>query len=224
MRALLWHSQALTAPVWSELFRALPPRGTVARLARRLGARLHDQSKPWRWSNKAEVRKEVRKMARWYRPGRKKVRRRKLVRDAQQNPELRGLTTAWNDKVRRHFKSFTSKLRLSGMWAWRKVARMYHLAGVPCQTGAVSVERTWYSMLSMVPPWTRCMSVEWWRLVAALCFVRHNIRHYRAAGHLPAWAEGDHLLLARVDAMMSLTRRALAGEPLNVLPHFENPA
>ena len=79
VRALLSHSQALTAPVWSELFGALPPRGTVARLARRLGARLHDQSKPWRWSNKAEVRKEVRKMARWYRPGRKKVRRRKLV-------------------------------------------------------------------------------------------------------------------------------------------------
>ena len=71
----------------------------------------------------------------------------------------------------------------------------------------------------MVPQATRSMSLTWWRLLSSLCFIRHNLRHFQAAGKLPSWAESDSLLVSRVDAMVALTRQALAQEPLDFFAH-----
>lgn len=155
-------------------------------------------------------------MRKWYKPGRKTRRIRKITRDAASSPELKGLTTAWNKKVGKHYRLFRSNLRLHGLWAWRQLSRIYGEAGIPLQTGTVRVERTWASLLPMVPAAARSMSLPWWRLLAFLCFIRHNLRHFAAAGNLPTWAEGDFLLASQVDAMMALTRKVLAREPLDV--------
>ena len=72
------------------------------------------------------------------------------------------------------------------------------------------------SLLSMVPAAARSMSLPWWRLLASWCFIRHNLRHVAAASNLPTWAESDFLLASRVDAMVALTRKFLARDPLDM--------
>lgn len=216
VRAVLSHPKALVAPVWTELFVATPPRNTVARIAGLFRAPLHKRCRGHGWKTKAELREEVKRIRAWYKPGRKKARVRKITRDIDRTQELKGLRTAWNKKVAKHFKQFTSRVRLDGLWAWRQLSHIYREAGIPLQTGTVSVERTWSSLLAMAPDPTRTMGIKWWNLLSSVCFIRHNLRHFAAAGQLPTWAESDFLLAARVDALASLTRRVLAGEPLDM--------
>ena len=69
--------------------------------------------------------------------------------------------------------------------------RFYREAGIPLQTGTVCVGGTWAGLLSMVPAAAQSMSLPWWRLLAYLCFMRQNLRHFAPAGILPTWAETD---------------------------------
>eukprot|EP00973_Karenia_brevis_P059866 8332747-Karenia_brevis.AAC.1 len=74
------------------------------------------------------------------------------------------------------------------------------------QTGTVPVERLWAGFEDYFPKASRSMGLEWWMLIASLCFLRYNYRHYHHKG-LPGWMEGDCLLAERIDWLTSLTRQ-----------------
>ena len=146
VRSFLSHPTALTSHIWLELFGAYPPRGTFGRIAALLKTKLHKQSAAHGWRNKHELRQEIKKIRKWYKPGKKVGRVRKITRDVDRPPVLKGLRTAWNAKVAKHFRIFRSSIKLHGLWAWRQISRIYRDSGVPLQTGTVCVERTWSSL------------------------------------------------------------------------------
>ena len=118
---------------------------------------------------------------------------------------MRSARVAFTAKARSHYRRLLKPLRLEGLWAWRRAANALQVAGIPMQTGTVPVERTWASFKDMFPRAGRTMSLEWWALLANLAFLRHNLRHFQQSTS-PAWAEGDSLLAARIDTLVSLTR------------------
>ena len=64
----LWmgHSTVGVAPEWQQLFGAFPPRGTLARIARRLQVELHANVKGHGWGSPKEFCLELTKLNKWY--------------------------------------------------------------------------------------------------------------------------------------------------------------
>ena len=161
---------------WHKLFKATPPSGTLAKIARLLSCSFHSKLGAYGWTTttKAEFKTAVRNMRDWYRPGRKKVRyRRGIVRSMRQAAHLRGSRTAWTKKVAAHYRRLLRPLRVEGLWAWKRVADAFRKAGIAVQSGTVPVERLWSSLLDMIPSSARLMSEEWWRLLADLAYLRY---------------------------------------------------
>ena len=206
LRQFLQHPRVLEAAEWNAVFGSVPPRGTLARIARRLRARLHPCNGPHRWRSKRDFCEEARRIRKWYKTARKTtVARRGIARQRGLPNQVRSARVAFTAKARSHYRRLLKPLRLEGLWAWRRAANALQVAGIPMQTGTVPVERTWASFKDMFPRAGRTMSLEWWALLANLAFLRHNLRHFQQSTS-PAWAEGDSLLAARIDTLVSLTR------------------
>ena len=203
----------LESPSWKTISRATPPRATLARIARRVGAKLHPSNGQWNYSTMKDFRTEGRRIRKWYRKGRKTTRRRfGIRRTTKQSPRVRGLRSVWNSKVRKHYKilfgsdkSGGDSLRLQGLWRWRSVALGLRRAGIPVQSGTVPVERLWSSLVSMFPKSARVISLSWFTLLSNVAFMRFNFRHFHRA--LTAnWTEGDSLLSERMENLAAATR------------------
>lgn len=174
LRCLMGAEAVQESPVWHKLFKATPPRGTLAKIARLLSCSLHSKLGAYGWTTKAEFKAAARNMRDWYRPGRKKVRyRRGIVRSMRQAAHLRGSRTAWTKKVAAHYRRLSRPLRVEGLWAWKRVADAIRKAGIAVQSGTVPVERLWSSLLDMIPSSARLMSEEWWKLLADLAYLRY---------------------------------------------------
>ena len=126
LRSMLKHPKAAHAPVWHDVFGAIPPRGTLARLSRRLGATLPSANG---YRNIGEMRTEAYRVKNWYYQGRKKqVRRRGIKRRFGEEDHAPGIQTVWTRKVDNHFRRLLWTRRLNGLWQWRRIARAYHHA------------------------------------------------------------------------------------------------
>ncbi|CAK0884069.1 unnamed protein product, partial [Prorocentrum cordatum] len=197
--ALVKRSVAAAGP--AALAEARPPRGTLQRICRRLGARLHPSLQRRNCSSQKALRREARAIKRWYQPGRKLTRRRLGIRRSKRAVlRARGLRTVWNQKVELHHKRFLKPKRQEGLWRWRDIALGLHAARIPVHSGTIPVERLWASMLDMFPSSARLMSRAWFDVLAALGFLRYNYRHFHVR-LLPAWAwaEADSLLAERLE-------------------------
>ena len=107
-RCLLGLKQRL----FKTLARDVSPRGTLARIARRVGATLHPSSEACGWRSEKEFRREARRIRRWYRGGRKTMRRSVGLPRTDGSPHyVRGLKTAWTKKVGLHYKRFFGRIR-----------------------------------------------------------------------------------------------------------------
>eukprot|EP00973_Karenia_brevis_P042242 5847809-Karenia_brevis.AAC.1 len=67
------------ARTWCKLFGAAPPRGVVARLARRFNGSLHPSVEFYNFSDSHSFRQEVRRLMRWYSKVRKRFRWRRGI-------------------------------------------------------------------------------------------------------------------------------------------------
>ena len=85
------------------------------------------------------------------------------------------------------------------------IAQVYHAAALPMQTGTVSVERLWASLLQMFQGGARRMCKAWFDLLADLCFLRYNYRHFHKNA-LPGWTGNDALLAERMDSLAEAMR------------------
>ena len=222
LRAWLGEPNVATSSSWKKLFGSFPPRGTVARIARRCGAELQKSSKFSGYASLAEFKMEVRRLTRWYQPGRRVSMRRRpgICRHPGQAPHVAGRRTTITSKVRAHYKRLVKPLRLEGMWKWREVALALHEAQIPLQTGTVSVERYWASLLEMLPDGARSMAEAWFHMLSMVAFLRHNIRHFRC-GSLPSWCGGDSLLAQRLDGLAACLTALEEGGGDHLQPLFE---
>eukprot|EP00972_Heterocapsa_arctica_P114329 16441872-Heterocapsa_arctica.AAC.1 len=99
LRAFLGSPAVADAPLWSALFGAQPPRGVVARIARRSGATLPGCCGYFNYKDKAAFLQEVARMRAWYSVGRKKTRRRRgIIRGESTPPRVKGRSTVWTSK------------------------------------------------------------------------------------------------------------------------------
>ena len=128
---------------WRLLFGAKPPRGAVARIARRCNVNLDITMQAHGYESLQEFKKEVRRFYAWYKKGKRSSRRRRGTIRERQHQYVRAAKTIMTGKVRRHFRRLLKPLRLEGLWEWAKVARALHEAGIPVTTGTVRLESFW---------------------------------------------------------------------------------
>lgn len=214
LAAFLQCSGARSCQVWQQLFGASPPRGVVARLARRLigkrQMRLPADCEFHNYATKAEFRSEIRRMRDWYSKQRRSHRRRKgIIRDEKMR--RRTSRTVWSPKVEAHYNRLVKWLRIEGLWNWRRAALAIRSAGIEMQTGTVAVERLWASLLEYMPRAARTMTEPWFRFISDLMFLRYNYRHFHS-GMMPPWADGDALLAERLQNLQFIARAVADGQ------------
>ena len=205
LSAFIADARVSRAEEWKDLFHAAPPRGVLARIARRLSVELHSDNRPWCWRTKREFRTAIRHLKKWYKPGRRQTRWRLGILRGQGTDHVRGRWSVWTGKVNTHCKGLLGGRKLEGLWLWRFVARGLRAAGVPVHTGTVPCERLWSQLKLYFPAAARNMKRPWWDLLAMLSFMRVNYRHFNHRT-MPKFTEGDALLSERIDALVSLTR------------------
>ena len=166
------------SPTWKELFKANPPRGTLARLARRCQATLHESTCFRNYASVKAFRAEIKRVRAWYRRPRRQSRPfRGIKRSRAQRLHVRGIKKVWTGKVAKHYRILL-KSRVPALWAWRQVALDVHNIKVPVQSGTQPTERLWSCLLDMLPAAGRTVSVQWFQMLSKLAFIRYNHGHF----------------------------------------------
>ena len=206
-------------PAWNEVFGSTPPRATIARIGRLLDATVHDSVGYYNHDSQMAFRREIHRIRRWYRCGRREVRirRRGIIRDRREGRQVSGVRVVLSAKVKAHYTRLLKPLRIEGMMKWRELALATNAAGVPVQSGTVGVERLWAILVSMLPPQAKKISPRWFRVLAMLMFVRYNFGHYRTS--CPGIVENDPLMAQRIETM-ELLIKATNGEDEECLNHL----
>ena len=205
LRKFLGHEHVLFSTVWMEEFGAFPVRGTISRIARRIGAVLHPRNGFINYGSLDEFRAQLARMQPWYEPGRKRDRapRRGIRRTLAQKARERGRRSAWSTKLTEHYRKLKRKNCLEGLWAWRQVALALHSAGIRVHSGTIPCERLWANAESFFPRESRGISLGLFEFLADLAYIRYNHRHFNHST-LPGWARGDTLLAERVDTLLEI--------------------
>ena len=198
LRSFLGHPCVRSSGTWGDVFGADPPRGTLARVARKLGARLDPACRAWAWETRDEFKGEVKRIQRWYATGRRTSRARLgILRTRHLGSRIECVNCVMTPTVKHHYKKLLDPVRLDGLWNWRAVAQALHGAGIGVQSGTVPVERLWSSLQHMFPKKSQHMSLAWFNLLAKLAYFRFNYRHFHGQSS-PAWTEDDSLLAERL--------------------------
>ena len=214
LEQFLQRDDVLTCPVWKQRFQALPPRGVVARLARRLQISLSPRAGFYNFRTLQDFKREIKRIRHWYRRGRREVKPlrhkcRRIIRlrvQAQrakakrQRAPKRSIMTK---KVELHYRRLLRPLRLQGLWRWRRAALAMLQAGLRMQSGTVPVERLWAIVQAMFPAQARSMSEDWFVFLSHLAFLRVNYLHFNGPS-LPGWAKHDALLKESSDALLHI--------------------
>ena len=225
LKAFISSANVDKSQTWKEVVGSFPPRGTIARICRLVDGSLHDTVGYYNHENRKALKREIRRIQKWYRVGRRQVRirRRGIIRDRQQAGPVSGVRVVLSNKVQAHYRRLLKPLRIEGMMKWRKLALATIAAGVPVQSGTVGVERLWAILVRMLPAETKKISPRWFRVLAMLMFVRYNFGHYRTS--CPGMLENDPLMAQRLETMELLVQATKEEneECLNHLsPLFDN--
>ena len=187
--------------VWLTLFAARPPRGTIARLARRMGVQVHWTEWFYSYPSKEDLLAELDALQSWYKPGRKKRRLfNGIIRSENQKKHVRGLKTAWSASVQKHFDAFRREVHLEGLLAWQECAQELWAAGMTPHSGTIPCERLWSLMQGMIPVAARRITPQWFRWIANISFLRCVILNARNGSICP-WTRGDILLAQRLSVL-----------------------
>lgn len=206
VKCFLEQPHVYKASTWNKLFNAQPPRRTVVRVSFLCGAILHPTMRFHNFADAADFKRELKRIRRWYGPGRRLTRRRRgIVRDRLAPEQVVGARSVMKKKVKAHFRRIQKNLAVEGLMAWREVALATRQAGIPVQSGTVAVERLWSSLESMMPPASKCVSPRWFNVLAMLMYVRTNFRHFNSRGSA-GLAERDSILHQRLETLFTLSQ------------------
>lgn len=236
MKAFLAHAQVrLAKPVWKRCFRAQPPGGVVARLARLCGAQLAESCDYWNYHSASDFVREVKRMKKWYKVGRRLSRRRRgLLRvKAATSMRVKGRASVWTRKLSVHYRRLLAPTRVEGLMAWRRCALALHMAGIATYSGTLPVERFWSWFRSCFPPSQRNVCRQTWDLLASMAFLRYTWSHFNKPV-CAAWTRKDTVLAQHAAEMLEMLRAAEDGrlspievelaEALRAFGHDERPA
>jgi len=204
VRAFLRHPSVRASPTWGRLFRASPPRGTIARIARRLGkVELPPSCQARRWESRQQFIDEVGRIKSWY-ENCKRVSRRRMGIHRRRGllPRVYGKNCALTPRVLAHYRRLLAPTRLEGLWRWREVAEALHAGGIQMQTGTAAVERLWSGLQAMFQPTITRMTPQWFSVLSMMAFSRYKYRHFHRRRN-PAWTDNDSLLAERLDDIRS---------------------
>lgn len=118
LQTFLTAPNVLQHPAWEQLFSAMPPRGTVARLARRMGVEMRDNAGFFNYLRKQDFRAEIKRIRKWYALGRKAVassrsRQRRILRSHQARKRSGVPRSVLIGKVRLRYKRLLRQTRLT---------------------------------------------------------------------------------------------------------------
>ena len=221
--AFLGEPNVSNARVWKKLFRAHPPRGTIARIARRAGAELHPSMRKRNFIHMREFIRETKRIKRWYKRGKRLTRfRRGIQRYRRAASQVRGVTSVWTQKVAMHYQRLLRPLRIEGLWRWRRVALATREAGVPVQSGTLPTERFWSVLKQMLPPAGRHLTKRWFELLLGLCYLRYNYQLFNSR-RFKGWMHNDTLLAQRIDVLAAAVAAMESDQESlqHLLPVFE---
>lgn len=205
--------------VWNAVFGAQPPRGAIARVARLVGATLPDAVGYFNYPSRKGFVAEVKRMRRWYKVGRRLTRRHRVLRGPA-GTEVRGRKTVWNGKLTTHYRRLLGKVRMRGLWRWRRCALALHRAGVAVHSGTVPVERHWMQYSSYWPPEVRNITEKPFALLSDMCFLRFNWTHFNKPW-VAKWTRGDSLLMQRAAETLAALRAAEMGDTVPIQAELE---
>lgn len=207
VRVFLAARRVRRSPVWISEFRSRPPRGTLARLARRFSTELHVANGQHGWKDKRSFLRELSRIESWHKELRTPIRPRGIRRSRRKRfrKPATVFRKVWTRRVENHYRILRSKFRLTSLWNWRKVARAYHSAQINVQSGTVPVEMTWLNGLDMMPRASKTVVLLLWKLHAKLIYLRLMYVHFHKHS-LPSWMRGDCLLAQRIDALLDFSR------------------
>ena len=107
-QTLQQEQQAVDSPNWKEVFKCHPPRGTMARIARRLDVKLHPRCGPHQWQTLRDFTTEVKRIKRfrWCKRGHKSSRPRRGIKRCRTAKErLCGINVVVTKKTLAHYTS-----------------------------------------------------------------------------------------------------------------------
>ena len=120
LKAFLSHANVLQSKWWQKLFGATPPRRTLHRLAKTVGAKPPKRSG---YAQQSDFAAEVQRILDWYTPGRKVCRyKRGIRRGPRDGPFKLDRKSAVTKKVKKHFQTLLHH-RLPGLYRWRHAAQ-----------------------------------------------------------------------------------------------------
>ena len=210
LRRFLEQARCADSITWKAEFRSHAPRGVVARVARRCGARLHSTMEHRQFSDRGKFARELKRVLRFYSRQRLRYRKHRGILRDRQALRVRARRRAVTKKLRAHFKRTLSPLKLESLWAWAEVASAMHKAKVPVLSGTNPVEQFLALLQSMLPPQGRKLSLRWFRVLAQIAYFRHNFGIFSKRS-LPRWADGDSILGQRLEGITALCE-ALRGD------------
>jgi len=223
LRKFFASPRARDSRVWMEDFGARPPRGLLARLARRAKMALHPDAGFWNYRTREEFRREIDTVQRWYTRGRRLHRPTRGIDRVPRAMRRMGVAlirrrAAMTEKLKAHYARLQRPLREDGLWQWRLIALAYRAASEPLQTGTVCVERLWSILKQFLPEGARRIGLPWFSFLADLMYLRYNYMHFNHQA-LPSWTDNDALLAVRGDTILAIARglNAQNGEQLSSL-------
>ncbi|CAK0840273.1 unnamed protein product [Prorocentrum cordatum] len=195
-RTFLAQPRCARAGTWKRVFGSLPPSWR----------RLDSSASRCNYRTEKAFNAELRRVQRWYRPGRRQRRwRTGIVRDRRQAVTVKGARSVITQKVRDHFRRMRRRVKVEGLMNWRDAALAARQAGIPVQSGTAPVERLWSCLEDMVPSAARGVSLRWFRVLSMAMFLRYNYTHFNK-DNLPTMAERDPLLGQRLATIAMLAR------------------
>ena len=119
---------------WLPAFKGFPPRRTLGRIAKRFGADLHPTCQPFGFESEKEFRKEIRRIMRWYKHGKKSMRKNRNLPRKDNVPEYtKGVENNFHEKSANALPEAAGPpSRQEGLWAWRAMSRALRKASI-CQ-------------------------------------------------------------------------------------------
>ncbi|CAK0885927.1 unnamed protein product, partial [Prorocentrum cordatum] len=178
----------------------------LGRIARLCDAQLDCSASYCNYRAEKAFKAELRRVQRWYRPGRRRRRwRAGVARERRQAVAVKCARSVITQKVRDHFRRMRRRVKVEGLMNWRDVALATRQAGIPVQSGTVPVERLWSYLEDVMPSAARGVSLRWFRVLSVVMFLRYNYAHFNK-DNLPTMAERDPLLGQRLATIAMLAR------------------
>ena len=197
-------------------FKAKPPQGRLAALARLAGVALHPSLSFFMYSRPEELCEEMQVILRWYSHQRRTYNKARVQREDVPERNRPGCVgSCLNASATAVMRNAVRSPMLDTLWNWRNVVARWRQLGIDLPSGTTQVEGGFFALSqAMVLPAQRSLTEERY-LRAGRAAMLHLNFHLLHRHHLPSFTEGDARVLHALEDMRLISaRRTIADESL----------